>query len=548
MNRTSFAAALAATTAVLAVPAYAQDSAREESRAGRVEITPYIEAAQVLNSQLEPFSDTVTYTSLAAGVDAGFTGRSSAGTVSLRYERRIGWSDDPQDGDTISGIARASLALVPNAVTFEAGGLASRTRVDGNGGTTIGGFGGDDSATSQIYSVYAGPSVATHSGDLQIEGHYRLGYSRVEAPGFVIAAPTVTPGVSTADFFDESTTHAAALRLGFAPNTVLPVGIGVGGDWIEQNTSNLDQRIRDRHVRADVTVPISPSTALLGGIGYEDVEISSRDALRDTLGVPVIGSDGRYVTDESAPRQIAYETSGLIWDVGVLWRPSRRTSLEAHVGRRYGSTTYYGSFAYAPSSRSSFNVSVYDSVSGFGGVLVDRLAGLPTQFDAFRNPITGDISGCVASLEAGNCAAGGIGAIRSAAFRSRGIAASYGVELGRTQFGIGVGYDRRKYIAAPGSAIAAINGVVDENIWLAANADTRIDDRSSITAIASVNWFETGFNLSGDTIGYSTSLAYNRNIWRGLTGTAAIGLDGITREDLPDIMSASALLGLRYSF
>lgn len=137
MTRTSFAAALAATTAVLAVPAYAQDSAREESRAGRVEITPYIEAAQVLNSQLEPFSDTVTYTSLAAGVDAGFTGRSSAGTVSLRYERRIGWSDDQQDGDTISGIARASLALVPNAVTFEAGGLASRTRVDGNGGQHV---------------------------------------------------------------------------------------------------------------------------------------------------------------------------------------------------------------------------------------------------------------------------------------------------------------------------------------------------------------------------------------------------------------------------
>ena len=42
---------------------------------------------------------------------------------------------------------------------------------------------------------------------------------------------------------------------------------------------------------------------------------------------------------------------GLIWDAGVMWRPSRRTSLESYVGRRYGTMSYHGTFAYAPSSR-----------------------------------------------------------------------------------------------------------------------------------------------------------------------------------------------------
>ena len=32
------------------------------------------------------------------------------------------------------------------------------------------------------------------------------------------------------------------------------------------------------------------------------------------------------------------------------------------------------------------------------------------------------------------------------------------------------------------------------------------------------------------------------------SATAAVGLDGISRENLDDFMSASALLGLRYSF
>ena len=65
---------------------------------------------------------------------------------------------------------------------------------------------------------------------------------------------------------------------------------------------------------------------------------------------------------------------------------------------------------------------------------------------------------------------------------------------------------------------------------------------------ANVAWFESELDLSSDVIGYSTSLAYRRDLIKGLSGTAAVGLDGISRENLPDFLSASALLGLRYSF
>lgn len=510
-----------------------------------VEATPYIEAAQVLSAELEPGNDVVTYSQLAAGIDAQFAGRNSAGSASLRYERRIGWGEDTLDGDTVSGIARGSLALVPGAVTLEAGGLAARTRVDGNGGTSLGGFGGNDSSTSQIYSVYAGPSVNARSGAAQIEAHYRLGYTRVEAPDVVVAAP----GAAPVDYFDDSVTHAASARVGFAPDTVLPViGVGVGGGWNEQTVSNLDQRVRDRHLRGDVTVPVSPTLALVGGVGYEDVRISSRDALRDGAGDPVVDAHGRYVTDPNAPRLIAYETDGLIWDAGVLWRPSRRTSLEAHVGRRYGSTTYYGSFSYAPTRRTSINVSVYDNLTGFGGALVDRISGLPTRFDAFRNPISGAIGGCVASVEGDGCIGGALGSLRSAVFRSRGVAGTYAVDLGRTQMGVGAGYDRRSFIAAAGTALAEADGVADENVWLAAYATTQLDRMSTLSANANVNWFDSGFDNAGGAVGYSASLAYYRDLVGGLSGVAAVSLDGITRDDLPDFTTASAMIGLRYSF
>ncbi|MES2700807.1 MAG: preprotein translocase subunit YajC, partial [Pseudomonadota bacterium] len=363
--------------ALFAVPAIAQEVSSDSDaapqqrreRTGGVSVIPYIEAAQVLSAELSPGDDLVTYTQLAAGVDAGFSTRNSAGSIGLRYERRIGYGD-VEDGDTISGIARASLSLVPRQLSFEAGALAARSRVESGGATTLGGSSFDNDSSSQVYGLYAGPTLQTQVGALEVTGGYRIGYSRVEAPDGVVLAP----GDQPVDYFDDSLSQLASARVGFAPNTVLPIGVGVGGGWNRQDISNLDQRIDDRSVRGDVVVPVSPTLALIGGVGYEDVEVSNRDAVRDVNGQPVRDAAGRYVTDESSPRQIAYQTDGLIWDVGVMWRPSDRTALQAVYGRRYGGSIYTGSLSWAPNARTSFNVGVYDNLSGFGGNLVNSLA------------------------------------------------------------------------------------------------------------------------------------------------------------------------------
>ena len=539
---------LVLTAAAIPAAAFAQEEGEEAQpsmRGRHAEVAPYIEAAQVLSAELQPGSDVVTYTSVAAGVDLTVGGRNSAASASIRYERRFGYGDEVSDSDTVSGIARASVGLGSPNITVEAGALASRTRVDGSGTAFQGAFPTADDQTSQVYSAYAGPSIQTRSGDIEVEGHYRFGYTRVESPDTVVVGPG---GPSLVDLADESTVHMAQARVGLAPDGVIPVGVGVGGGWNEQNVSNLDQRVRDRHVRGDVIVPLGPTVALVGGVGYEDVQISSRDAVRDPVtNAPVVGPDGRYVTDESSPRLIAYETEGLIWDAGVMWRPSRRTSLQAFVGRRSDALTYYGSFAWQPTSRQSLNIAVYDGMQTFGGVITDRLAGLPAEFQAIRNPFSGEIGGCVVATEGGNCIAGAFGSLNSAVFRNRGGSVTYGVNLGRTQAGIGVGYDRRRFIAAAGTVLAAANGVIDENYWIAAYARTQLDRRSSLAANLYANMLESG--LTGeDAIGYSASLAYYRQIIAGLTGTAAVGLDGITQDSLPDVQAASALLGLRYTF
>ncbi|MEO6717479.1 MAG: preprotein translocase subunit YajC [Novosphingobium sp.] len=528
----------------------AKDSARsDQSRGARhhggrhnSHISPYIEARQVVSAELSPGNEVLTYSELAAGVEASVIGRNNAVSASLRYERRIGWGK-ASDGDTISGLLRGYAAIVPQTLQIDAGVLATRTRLEDGGAAVLAAL-GDRNSSVQMYSAYAGPTLSTHMGEAKVDAHYRLGYTKIESPNRIVTAPGQPPF----DVFDKSVSHDAGIHIGTRPGTVLPVGIAAGANYYREDISNLDQRIDDFNARLDVTVPLSRDLALAGSVGYENVKISNRDAVVDSNGLPVIAGN-RFVTDKSSPRQIAYHAEGLIWDAGVIWRPSRRTQLEAHVGRRYGTMSYYGSFSYAPNERSAFNVSVYDSIAGFGGRLNQALADLPAEFTANRNPLTGDLTGCVASLEKGNCLTGVLGSVRSATFRDRGVVASYALQLGNISAGIAGGYDRRKFIAAPGTVLAVANGLIDENYWVSGNLNGRIDRSSGYAVNIYANWFHSGSAFVGDSSGLGATLSYYRELTDHLEATAAAGLDNISRDDpLPDQTTLSALVGLRYSF
>lgn len=539
MHRTAiWLPALAALVA--SFPAQAQDRGQDEGER-RTVVQPYIEVGQVLSAELTPGDDVLTFTQVAAGVDANRQGRNSGASVSLRYERNIAWGDDQVDSDTLSGVARGYLAVIPRALRLEAGGLASRTRLDGGGGVSSNPLVRED-VESQSYSIYAGPTLATNVGRVALNGFARVGYNRFETSDAV----TDSAG-NPIDVFDDSVTYNGRVTASTRSGDPLPVGLAVTGGIFQEEISNLDQRVRDAFVRADVTIPVTPSLAVVGGVGYEDVEVSSRDALRDADGDPVVGEDGRFVTDSASPRLIAFDVDGLLWDVGVLWRPSSRTSLEARVGERYDSTTYYGNFTYQPNARSALAITAYDGVSGFGGVLNNALAGLSSDFTAFRNPVTGDFGGLVSGGE-GPGTLGALGSVRSAAFRGRGVRASYQRTIGRLEAAIAAGYDRRTFIAAAGTPLEAADGLTDESYYVTGALSRQIGRRAVLTANAYANWFESATD-GGDVTAFGASASYNRSLTQRLSARAAVAVDYIDSEfSAEDFAFATALLGLRYDF
>ena len=81
----------------------------------------------------------------------------------------------------------------------------------------------------------------------------------------------------------------------------LPFGFTVAGGYVrEQAGGRFRQRFEGAYVRGDVVVPVTPTLALTAGVGYEDIQASQRDFVRDAGGDPVVGPNGADRRSECA--------------------------------------------------------------------------------------------------------------------------------------------------------------------------------------------------------------------------------------------------------
>ncbi len=507
----------------------------------RVKISPFIEAQQVAQMDLLNGKDVLTYSTVAVGVDASVKTRRAEGQLNVRYERLIAYDDGVSNQDTVSGLARGTLHIA-RGLNFEAGGIATRAKVDGRGPSPTNLVGNPDNVT-QVYSAYAGPTFNHQIGDLSVNASYRAGYTRVEAK----SAGTLQPGQIPVASFDESTSQSAYASVGMQAGQ-MPVGWAVGVGYDREDMGQLDRKHEAKFARLDLTLPIHSGFAIVGGVGYEKIQVSERDALRDALGAPVVGAGGRYVTDPASPRLMAYESDGLIWDAGVSWRPSSRTAFEARYGNRYGGDTYAASLSYQASRNTAVNVSVYETITGFGNMLNDGLAALPTQFRASRNPLSGDLNSCAFSAGGGLCLNDALQSVSSAIFRARGVNAAISGKLAGWDAGIAGGFSERQYLTSALGAQANLNGIQDENYFATAYLGRDLGPASRFETNVYANYFDQGMAGSNDVMSMGANAAYYRQLIAGLSASAAFGVDSSRQIDFDKQLTGSALFGLRYSF
>jgi hypothetical protein len=506
-------------------------------------ITPYIEIGQVLTDDFSN-SDVLTYSTVAAGVDASIQTRRAQVQVSYRYERRFSWSKKVADDDIHSGLARAEVHVAPG-FSLEGGALATRARADVRGAAP-GVLAGNVDNISQVYSAYVGPTLSTHAGPASVGASYRFGYTKVEAPNDT-GVPSTAPKL---DRFDHSTSQVAQATVGVKAGAVLPVGVTASAAWERDDASQLDQRYDGKYARGDAVLPVAPTLALTAGVGYEKITVSQRDAVLDAGGDPVVDTHGRFVTDKSSPRRIAYQTDGLIWDAGVIWRPSPRTSLQARVGKRYGGTTYTGSFSYAPSHTIGMQVGVYDSVETFGHQLENGIANLPTSFIEQRDAFGQQFSGCTygaGNAGAGGCLNGVFQSISTSAYRARGVDAVVSAHRGPVSFGVGAGYANRRFYAPGTTTGFTVNGMSDQSFYVDGFMNAALTHRSGISANVFGNYYESGVAGAGAVTSVGATGLYYLNFGR-LGTSASVGVYSFSQQGASDQVSGQAQVGMRYQF
>jgi hypothetical protein len=505
-------------------------------------ISPYIEVQQVLDADLNNGGDVLTYTAVAAGVDAAVSSRRVEVGLSYRYERRIAYEDNLGDEDIHSGLARARLELVPDLLSLEGGAIATRARGDIRGDAPTFLTGANDNVT-QVYGFYGGPALSAHAGPLQLGASYQLGYVRVDEYDGV-----TLPSQPQLDSYDSATSHNLNGSIGMASGP-LPFGWTISAGYQREDASQLDQRFEGAYARADITLPVSRTVALTAGAGYEDIEISERAPLRNPDGSPVLSGSGRFVTDPSSPRLLAYETDGLIYDAGVIWRPSRRTTLQVRAGHRYGATAVTGSLDHQLSRNSAIRIGVYHGIESFGRSLTRDLAALPTNFEPSRNPLTGDFNRCVFGPNpgSGGCLDETLQSISTSNFRSRGVNMLYSARRGPWRFGLGAGYAQRRYLAPTGTFFT-VDQVTDESWMFEANAARRLTARSGIDFALFAASYDSGIAGGPDVTALGATSAYYTNVTERLRAQAALGLYGFDQEGVESQVSGQLLLGLRYQF
>ena len=507
-------------------------------------VQPYLEVQQVLSADLNG-GDVLTYTSVGAGVDAAVETRRVQATISYNYQRRIGWDSNLADEDVHTGLAAARVAVIPDTLTFDAGALAMRSNADIRSPTSPFRT-ADDSASVEVYSVYAGPTLSTHAGPVDVGASYRLGYVAVDDNNLSLPA-----GQPRVDRFDSSVVQSAAVSLAMEPGE-LPFGWTVGAGWERSDAERLDTVYEGKYVRADVVVPISANLAVTGGVGWEKIQSSQQDILRDAGGVPIVTPGGELIADPNAPRLLAYDQSGLIWDAGVIWRPSSRTELQARVGQRYGGTTFVGSLEHRINSSLGISASVYDSVDDFGSLLVTDLAGVPRRFNNRRlNTGMNGFGRCVYGNDPGTgaCFDNVLQSINNFTFRSRG--ANFLVSGGRGpwSYGLGASYDQRHYFAPPAGNVFVLDGVTDRSFSLTANAGRRLTRSSGYDLNAYASWADSGIPGAGTSMSTGITGSYYRSLFNEhLQANVSTGLYHTSADEFDSSTVASLMLGLRYTF
>jgi len=514
------------------------------AHADRPRIGAFLDLQQIAEAQLHgQGSDDVTYTEVGGNLFAQISNRRIVATGTYRLSYRIPEMGELDKSVSQDGVMRLQANVIDEWLTMEAGGIVTRSRVDPSGAAPQFNIGNPKNLT-QTYSAFLQPSIAHRIGGVAVALSYRYAYTKNES-----SQGTFSTGPTT-NRFDSSKSQLASLSLGMDPGD-LPFGWKLSSDYRHENTTNLAQHFRAINAIGEIKIPLAGApVALVASAGYERTRTSEREALIDPLtGLPVLGKGGRFVVDPASPRVLTYDMEGLIADAGIIWRPSRRTRLEARAGRRYGGLSATALVEMRPSERTGLTFVLSDRIESFGQGVSGGLAGLSPSIDLSQIDPSSSYQDCLFGRVggSGSCIGGALGQASASVYRERAANIVFTRGMREWTFGGSVGYSRRTYFDDPNSLVS-LAGVVDQSIFGNLSVNRRLSRVSGVSFSFAGNLFKNGQLGASDVLSGSVTTNYYRTFGRGIQMQATVAMDASKQDGITADVSGRAQLGLQYRF
>lgn len=514
------------------------------AHADRPQIGAFFDIQQVADAQLHgPGADDVTYTEVAGNLAAQITNRriTLSGTYRLSY--RIPEMGEIEKSLNQDGLLRFNALVIDEWLNIGGGAIITRSRVDPSGAAPASNV-GNGKNLAQTYSSYLEPTIAHRIGDFQLGLTYRYAYTKNEGSQQVFS---VGPPVNR---FDSSKSQTVQSRIGME-NSSLPFDWTLVSDYRHENTTNQAEHFRGINAIGEIKWPIARTVALVASGGYEKTRISQREALLDPItGIPVLGDDGRFIVDPASPRVLTYDMAGLVGDAGIIWRPTRRTRLEARAGYRYGGLTFSGLLETKPSDRTGLTVIVTDRVESFGQGVSNNLAGSPAGLDLSQSlDPNSSYQDCLFGKQAGTgrCLGGTLGQAAASSYRERAANVIFTRAMRQWSVTGSVGYTRRTYFDDPNSPVS-LAGIVDQSFFGNLGIQTQLSRVSGVSFSFAGNLFKNGQVGAADVVSGSASANYYRSFGRGIQLQALVAVDASKQDGITADVSGRAQLGLNYRF
>lgn len=493
----------------------------------RIEVTPTIELRQIFSDEVGD-GKAGAYTVVSPGVEVAVNGRRTSAALNYSYDRRLAWQSSTADiqkgAHNLS--ARADMEVARELLFLSAGGLITSTTRDLRGPVSLN---RDLNVYNQtmVYSGYITPSLRQRFGAFADgELSYTLrGLATNEDDAFVVDQRGGNEYDYQLEPASDSYGHSAtaSLKSGEAFNRLRWT---LSGTYSYDKRDVLNETFRSARGTLDGEFVLSRQLSLLGSVGYDDSFSRSDRSYTDTT------------------RVTRYDESGVVFDGGLRWSPSRRTDVSVRVGRRFGSTTVNAQGEWMPLEGVAFKLAYTDSIETESSLLTQQIG---------DTTVSSLLSG--SRYRTGGSASEGYYATQGqSTMRARIGRASISIDRRNWFGGLTAVVDRRGALSfTPVDSTVTVDPAIFENedktYGATGNLGRKINARSSWNVSASGYRYEYALSSNRRDWLYGGSVGYSYDLTRAMRATAAYTHSTRTSSVAGyDQSDNSITLGVRASF